>query len=221
MNKFPNAAKGIKNIFTAQVLSLIAVLASGVALILGIVMVGGAQAGSKVAVGASGIGMMVFGMGASVLMIIALIINIVGVVQAAKDEESFNMIIKLTIFNIIVVVAAAIIMVAFPDTKFLTSLSSSISRLVSLICSILIIVGIGNLAIKLKNNEVAERCNSLLKIILWMGILAIACGFIGLFMPSTFAAAIVILILVASLVLSFVQYILFLSLLSKAKKMLQ
>ena len=221
MNKFPNAAKGISNIFTAQILSLIAILATGIASILAAVMIGGVQVGSSVAAGASGIGMMIFGTGAGILAIIALIIDIVGVVQASKDEESFKLIIKLTIFSLIVAVVGAIISAIFRDRVIMASIVNAVTDIISLICSILIIVGIGNLAIKLENNDVAERCNSLLKVILWIGILAIACRFFALFMPSTLAAVIVILLLVASLVLYFVEYILFISLLAKAKKMLQ
>ena len=214
---FPNASKGIRNIFTAEILTLIATLATVVTLILTVVFAAGSKVNSDVAMGASGIGVVVFSAGAAVLAIIALILKIVGVVQASKDEPSFGLIIKLTIFAIIISVIAAF----FGSNGIINNIATAISNVISLICSILVITGIANLAISLKNSDVVESCGRLLKIILWIGILALLLRFFGMFIQSNAGATIVIILLVISMILTFVQYILYISLLAKAKKMLQ
>ena len=64
--KFPNAAKGISKIFTSEILALIAAIATGVATILAVVMYASAKTNSTAGAAASGIGMLVLGLGASV-----------------------------------------------------------------------------------------------------------------------------------------------------------
>ena len=214
--KFPNAAKGISKIFTSEILALIAAIATGVASILAAVMYASAKTNSTAGAAASGIGMLVLGLGASVLLVIALILKIVGVVQASKDEDSFKMIIYLTIFTLIVAVVAAI----FSRVTFLNNIANAVSSIGSFVTTLLIILGIGNLGVQVGNDEVIDKCSSQFKLILGIGIVALLARFFCIFLPTVPAQGIVIALAVVALVLSIIQYILYLSLLSKAKKML-
>lgn len=214
--KFPNAAKGISKIFTSEILALIAAIATGVATILAVVMYASAKTNSTAGAAASGIGMLVLGLGASVLLVIALILKIVGVVQASKDEDSFKMIIYLTIFTLIVAVVAAI----FSRVTFLSNIANAVSSIGSFVTTLLIILGIGNLGVQVGNDEVIDKCSSQFKLILGIGIVALLARFFCIFLPTVPAQGIVIALAVVALVLSIIQYILYLSLLSKAKKML-
>ena len=214
--KFPNAAKGISKIFTSEILALIAAIATGVATILAVVMYASAKTNSTAGAAASGIGMLVLGLGASVLLVIALILKIVGVVQASKDEDSFKMIIYLTIFTLIVAVVAAI----FSRVTFLSNIANAVSSIGSFVTTLLIILGIGNLGVQVGNDEVIDKCSSQFKLILGIGIVALLARFFCIFLPTVPAQGIVIALAVVALVLSITQYILYLSLLSKAKKML-
>jgi hypothetical protein len=214
--KFPNAAKGISKIFTSEILALIAAIATGVATILAVVMYASAKTNSTAGAAASGIGMLVLGLGASVLLVIALILKIVGVVQASKDEDSFKMIIYLTIFTLIVAVVAAI----FSRVAFLNNIANAVSAIGSFVTTLLIILGIGNLGVQVGNDEVIDKCSSQFKLILGIGIVALLARFFCIFLPTIPAQGIVIALAVVALVLSVIQYILYLSLLSKAKKML-
>lgn len=214
--KFPNAAKGISKIFTSEILALIAAIATGVATILAVVMYASAKTNSTAGAAASGIGMLVLGLGASVLLVIALILKIVGVVQASKDEDSFKMIIYLTIFTLIVAVVAAI----FSRVTFLNNIANAVSSIGSFVTTLLIILGIGNLGVQVGNDEVIDKCSSQFKLILGIGIVALLARFFCIFLPTIPAQGIVIALAVVALVLNIIQYILYLSLLSKAKKML-
>ena len=214
--KFPNAAKGISKIFTSEILALIAAIATGVASILAAVMYASAKTNSTAGAAASGIGMLVLGLGASVLLVIALILQIVGVVQTSRDEDSFKMIIYLTIFTLIVAVVAAI----FSRVSFLYNIANAVSAIGGFVTTLLIILGIGNLGVQVGNDEVIDKCSSQFKLILGIGIVALLARFFCIFLPTVPAQGIVIALAVVALVLSIIQYILYLSLLSKAKKML-
>ena len=214
--KFPNAAKGISKIFTSEILALIAAIATGVATILAVVMYASAKTNSTAGATASGIGTLVLVLGASVLLVIALILQIVGVVQTSKDEDSFKMIIYLTIFTLIVAVVAAI----FSRVTFLNNIANAVSAIGSFVTTLLIILGIGNLGVQVGNDEVIDKCSSQFKLILGIGIVALLARFFCIFLPTIPAQGIVIALAVVALVLSVIQYILYLSLLSKAKKML-
>ncbi len=214
--KFPNAAKGISKIFTSEILALIAAIATGVASILAAVMYASAKTNSTAGAAASGIGTLVLVLGASVLLVIALILKIVGVVQTSKDEDSFKMIIYLTIFTLIVAVVAAI----FSRVTFLNNIANAVSAIGSFVTTLLIILGIGNLGVQVGNDEVIDKCSSQFKLILGIGIVALLARFFCIFLPTVPAQGIVIALAVVALVLNVIQYILYLSLLSKAKKML-
>lgn len=214
--KFPNAAKGISKIFTSEILALIATIATGVATILAAVMYASAKTNSTAGAAASGIGTLVLVLGASVLLVIALILQIVGVVQTSRDEDSFKMIIYLTIFTLIVAVVAAI----FSRVTFLNNIANAVSAIGSFVTTLLIILGIGNLGVQVGNDEVIDKCSSQFKLILGIGIVALLARFFCIFLPTVPAQGIVIALAVVALVLNVIQYILYLSLLSKAKKML-
>lgn len=214
--KFPNAAKGISKIFTSEILALIAAIATGVATILAAVMYASAKTNSTAGAAASGIGTLVLVLGASVLLVIALILKIVGVVQTSRDEDSFKMIIYLTIFTLIVAVVAAI----FSRVTFLNNIANAVSAIGSFVTTLLIILGIGNLGVQVGNDEVIDKCSSQFKLILGIGIVALLARFFCIFLPTVPAQGIVIALAVVALVLNVIQYILYLSLLSKAKKML-
>ena len=214
--KFPNAAKGISKIFTSEILALIATIATGVATILAAVMYASAKTNSTAGAAASGIGMLVLGLGASVLLVIALILQIVGVVQTSRDEDSFKMIIYLTIFTLIVAVVAAI----FSRVAFLNNIANAVSAIGGFVTTLLVILGIGNLGAQVGNEEVVDKCSNQFKLILWIGIVSLLASFFSIFLPTVAAQGIIIALAVVGIVLEIVQYVLYLSLLSKAKKML-
>lgn len=214
--KFPNAAKGIKKIFTSEILALIAVIAAGIASILAITLYASVKTNAEAGAAVSGIGFIILAAGASVLTIIALILKIVGVVQTSKDEDSFKMIIYLTIFTLVVALIAGF----FSRTTFLYRLIYTISNIGGFVTTLLVILGIGNLGAQVGNEEVVDKCSNQFKLILWIGIVSLLASFFSIFLPTVAAQGIIIALAVVGIVLEIVQYVLYLSLLSKAKKML-
>ena len=214
--RFPSAAKGIPKIFTAEILQLISLVTGVITLVMTIVFAGTLQNGSDVTASVTGIIFIIFAAATGVLSIIYLIFMIIGTIQCAKDEPSFKMIIYLTIVNIVIAVIAAI----FPSNYFLASLAATTSDVVSFICSLLVVLGVGSMAAQLGNEELMERCSRIFKIILAIGVMSLLARFFMLFWGSVFAQALVFSLAVLSIFLGFFQYFLYISMLAKAKKML-
>lgn len=89
--KLPNAASGVKKIFIAEILQLIAVLLITVGLVISGAAVVAAVSSGKATAGMGGAltGGMAMILGASILPIIGFILNLVGLKQAAKDEPDY------------------------------------------------------------------------------------------------------------------------------------
>ena len=101
--RFPNAAKGVKKLFVAEILGLIGVISTLVSIVYFIIsgVSGAAQENEGVLVGGAltFIILTVINLGVSLT---AFILRIVGVVQARKDEESFSTALAFIIINAII-----------------------------------------------------------------------------------------------------------------------
>ena len=109
---------------------------------------------------------------------------------------------------------------AYLGNYFLASLAATTSDVVSFVCSLLVILGVGSMAAQLGNEELMERCSRIFKIILAIGVMSLLARFFMLFWGSVFAQALVFSLAVLSIFLGFFQYFLYISMLAKAKKML-
>ena len=103
--KFPNAAKGVKKIFNAEIISLIAALIGGAGLIPGLI---GASQETGDSVGTtllavSGALLIVSG----IALLVAGIMNIIGFIQAAKDEEGIKRAVLCAVFSALFAFVAA------------------------------------------------------------------------------------------------------------------
>ena len=183
---------------------------------MGVLMLGLEKTNNSTAAGASGIGSLAFFAIAAILMVVSLIMQIIGYLQTAKDDDSFKTAVYLTVFSLVLIVISAF----FPTNRFLSSLSNLVAQLVNIIVSVLTIFGIANIASQLRNTEVVDKCSNLFKVIIAIGVISLLARFFTIFMPSQAANVIVIVLLVVSMILSVVQYILYILLLSKANNML-
>lgn len=215
--KFPNAAKGIKKLFTAEILELISVVLLSVGTIMLLVAAGAAKANHTTAAGVTGLGTLVLMTGAGVLGIIALIMQIIGYIQTAKDEDSFKVAIYITIIGIVMVAVASMFAAS---NKTLSSASNMVSDLINIIVSVLTIMGIANLAAKLKNSDIVDKCTNIFKVIIAIGVISLIAKCVSAFWPNQAGVTVAIVLIVISLVLSIVQYIMYIALLNKASNML-
>ncbi len=217
--KFENAAKGIKKIFSAEILALIAMLATTVAAVALVLATGAADLNDLGLAAVAGILLAVFGIAAVVLFIISAILNIVGIVNASKDDEGFKTALIFTILGIVFAVLSAVFQ---NGNTTVYSICSTLQKISELCVTLYIIQGIINLAQKLHNNDMVRRGTNLFKVILAVYLIYLLVDILTIVLQATsiIAGTIAIALTVGGAVLSIIQYILYLILLAKAKKML-
>ena len=220
--KFPNAAKGVKRIFTAEILGLI----STILLIIGFVLLipalvakNGAEGMEGAAIGAT-VAMGVFVLIAGVLSIIAFIMNIIGISNASKDEENFKSALLFLILGLVAKAASITIGRFVKDAAVATGMLDSASSLLNIFVTIFVISGIVKLADRLNRGDISAKGTNVLKILIAVNVLSLIASFVASVMGGPVASGVSLVLAIVSAVLSLVQYIMYLSLLGKAKKML-
>ena len=214
---FPHAAKGIKKLFIAEILCLVSVVSIGLGTILALFSAPNEGSGALVLTSIS-IG--------SFLVFLALILQIIGVIQAAKDEESFRIVIHVTLFSIAVSLITSALSVIFRDDAILPSVANLVSSVVAVITTVLIIIGICNLMNTLGKQDLVAKGGKILRIVVWLAVLSLIMSFINIFLPNNIedakplAKVIVICLTVLAVVLEIIEYVLYISLLGKASKAL-
>ena len=212
--RYPNAFKGVSQIYKAELIAILAVICTGIGAILAIFGVGVADVGSE-AVGAGfAITGGLFVMATAVLMIVSYILNIIGVSNAAKDESGF----RSAMIAIIIGIVASIVAGIFSNKEVVCLLA----QLVSKICDIMVfwfcIGGIRNLADKMNDRGIANKADSFTKLIIGIYVAGIVLAIIGSFVKvGGFLDG---FIDVAGAVCSIIAYLSYLSLLKGARDML-
>ena len=212
--RYPNAYKGVSQIYKAELIAILAVICTGIGAILAIFGVGVADVGSEAVGKGFAITGGLFVIATAVLMIVSYILNIIGVGNAAKDESGF----RSAMIAIIIGIVASIVAGIFSNKEVVCLLA----QLVSKICDIMVfwfcIEGISNLAEKLNDRGVANKADSFTKLIIGIYIAGIVLAIIGSFVKvGGFLDG---FIDVAGAVCSIVAYLSYLSLLKGARDML-
>ena len=215
---FPNANAGVKKIFTSEILSIISTAALLLAALIGVLSLGAAGAASAANSDAAatsalaGFGITaIFGIVGAIIAVIAYILLIVGVSKAMKDEPSF----KMSLIFIIVAAACTIIASLVGESTVIGSIIKILGNAANLGVTVFIIQGISNLAAKLNNDAVVAKAQKILIMIVCIYAIIIIANIVALF-----SAAIAGIITLIAMIASLVQYIIFLTLLANAKKML-
>ena len=212
--RYPNAYKGVSQIYKAELIAILAVICTGIGAILAIFGVGVADVGSE-AVGAGfAITGGLFVIATAVLMIVSYILNIIGVGNAAKDESGF----RSAMIAIIIGIVASIVAGIFSNKEVV----SLLAQLVSKICDIMVfwfcIGGIRNLADKMNDRNIANKADSFTKLIIGIYVAGIVLAIIGSFVKA--GGFLDGFIDVAGAVCSIIAYLSYLSLLKGARDML-
>jgi len=214
--RFPNAAKGVKKIFTAEILQLIAEIVAIVAIAMLIITLSAAKVNSQGGTIIAGTGTVVLFTGTAVLALIAGIMSLVGIIQASGDESSF----KVALAAIIISLATAVIAGIFSTNGAIQGICQIIQNVMSLAVTVFVINGVTNLAEKLNNMEVFDKGKNLLKIIICIYAFSLVASVISLIFGGTFASVTAAILALIAALLNVLSYILYLILLNKAKKML-
>ena len=214
---FPNAYQGVKKIFTAEIMALISTIVMIISAIVALVGIAASDAGAGDGAMAVAVGGAAFILIGAVLSLISFILNIVGVNKASKDEAAF----KSAFYVIIVGIIASVVMGLGNSGGILDEIGQTVSNICNFLVTWYVCTGIANLAEKLSNPALKEKAEKTRKLTMIVWVLNIIVSIIGVIFGASSAGQMIGAVLgLVSLILALVAYIMYLGLLSKAKKSL-
>ena len=213
--RFPNAFRGIKKIWLAELLML---LAAVVGIIMVIVMAtNGTMVGEDIIINESvKTPIAILGIVTAVIALVAFILNLVGLINANNDDPAFRIALLVTILGIVASAISAI----WSNNETLNKWMDTALTICSLFASYYVLTGIANLAEKM--SDAATKALALKSRTLVEGSFCATALFkliISIFKIQEGSTISTILAVIA-LLLELVSYILYLRALSKGKKML-
>ena len=207
---FPNAANGVKKIFASEVMILFAAIFSLITALMTFTAFVAASNNSVMGGIAAGSGVAIFGFASLILFVAGYITNFIGIKKASADEEDFKKVIGLV---------AVIISVLLSENKMLSSACDIINNVAQLFVTVYVIQGIRNIAVKIGDSEVDSKGGDIFKVILCIYTLIFLSKAISIFFPTSTGTVLSVVLVIMAGFLSIVQYVLYLSYLSRAKKM--
>lgn len=211
---FPNAANGVKKIFIAEILALIAVLLGVVTTVTDILL----TKAEGVDEGASAV-VTILGLGMGVVALISFFLNIIGVNEASRDEAAFKNASFAIIAGIVFTLANGFF--NFSNNDIVQSIFEIVTDMASLIVTLFIIIGIRNLAKELKDEKMIAKGGRLLNLVFIISVIVILDKAVVLIIGNITAVIIAGILAIVAAILAIVKYILYLSYLSKGKEMLE
>ena len=206
---YSNAQKGIRKIFSYEVIEIVVALLAILIAVLDVVSFDGdkALAGDKEALGA-GLVIIIAGIAIVVLTIIGIIILIRGLRLASKDESEHF---KGAFYASLIVLVGSVLLGLSSTVEFIGDYKKYINAAVSgtnIFMFISIVFGIKTIAEKIGRSDIAKLSVPIIAITI-----IVTCGSaVGRFVENN-------VIQVASEILTLISYIIYLNYLSKAKKM--
>ena len=218
---FPNAAKGVKRIFTAEILKLFAYIC----LIIGVITTailylsdGNETLNSAAAVSLGALVVsVIMAITYVVLMVTSFIMNLVGYINARNDNENF----KTALVFLSVGIVFSVVQV-FLVNKGIGSIMYSLSTLSETLATIFVIAGVMQIAFQLGREDIGKKGATVLKLIIAVECITFVLSFFSTFFrneANSFSSTSVLL-MGASILINFIKYILYLLFLSKSKRML-
>lgn len=187
--RFPNALEGMKKIRTSTILSLcLAVLA---ALIFFCSMT---QSEDVLPL------LLIIVLAALVLSITAIILELVGVSRAARDMDSFSSARTALIVGLVISVVSGF----FSQDSVLRSVMSLLNSVCSIFATMLILQATVDLAKVSQRPDVAERGQSMLRVVIGLMVAGLVLAVVQLIVPSS-AQALNLVLSLAGLALSLLQ----------------
>ena len=213
--RFPNAYRGVKKIWLAEMLMLLAAI---VGIIMVIVMAAnGTMVGEDIVIN-EGVKtpIAVLGIVTAVIALVAFILNLIGLINANNDDSAFRIALLVTILGIVASAISAI----WSNNETLKKWMDTALIICSMFASYYVLTGIANLAEKM--SDAATKAVALKSRTLVEGSFCATALFkliISIFKIQNGSTISTILAVIA-LLLELVSYILYLRALSKGKKML-
>ena len=213
--KYPDAYSGIKKLFTAEILNIVvAVLGiiAGGTLIAAVKNAADIESGTATVLGAGALGLI-----AGIVALVSFILQLVGLSQAGKDEKNFKNALLAALAGIVISILSS----AFSKNAFLTGLFSMLGTVCNLLITLMVINGIISLAKKLGNEEIERKGNNILKILVLVYVITAVVELLsGIFGKNAVSSITGVFSIVAG-IFAVLAAIFYISLLSKAAKMLE
>lgn len=213
---YENARNGVGKVFTSQILAIIAAVCTLIAGIMAALLIGSVSAESVGGAAASGIGATVFSIGSYILILIAFILELVGLNKAGKDSEQLKKAFTITIISIIVEFVIAIITSLVGGAAWFKQIGDIIATILTLLVTYNVLYGCAGL-----KPELSDKANSVWKMYMITMILSIVLAVLGAILGivgvSTASAIITMVLVIVDFILDIVSYFMYLGFLKKAK----
>ena len=220
---FPRARKGVRKIFAAELITLFVGLATGFLSIFfeseirllpqaieGLTKGGSLEMNGWIVLIIAGV--------AVVLSLFAALINLIGYIQASRDETSFLGALIFMLLNAVLSGFATYFQQSNEVFAGAFTISASISELFMIV---LTVKGLVNLSYNLNSRKMVARGNMLLRLIAVICLLSVVAEIVVfLFRLNVFVTSLLFAVLITNLVLSLVYYIIYLIYLSSCCAML-
>ena len=213
--RFPNAYRGVKKIWLAEMLMLLAAIV-GIVIVI-VAAMNGSMVGEDIVIN-EGVKtpIAVLGIVTAVILLIGFILNLIGLINANNDDSAFRIALLVTILGVVASAISAI----WSNNETLNKWMDTAITICSMFASYYVLTGIANLAEKM--SDAATKALALKSRTLVEGSFCATALFkliISIFKIQEGSTISTILAVIA-LLLELVSYILYLRALSKGKKML-
>ena len=214
--RFPNAFRGVKKIWLAELLMLLAAIV-GIVLIV-VIAANSSLVGEEVIVNEDAVKTpaAILGIGTALIALVAFVLNLLGLINARKDDSAFSIALFVTLLGIV----ASVISSIWSGNQGLVKWMDTALTIFSMLASYYVLTGIANLAEQYP--DPATKALALKSRTLVEGTFCATAVFkliINIFKIQDGSTIYTILSIIA-LVLELVSYVLYLRALSKGKKML-
>lgn len=218
--RFPNACKGLKKIFYAELISLIALVPFAVSMVLIQFLPEEINENNAEMLPAE-IVITILSLVSLVLMIVAYVLNIIGYVNASKDNESFKKAMLLTIAGLVLTVVSGI-MENVNASPILTNTFDSMEQILDLLITLTTISGIVTLSVTYGDLRMVESGKALFKFLFAIYLpTLIAYVFVYMLRNTRSAAILAVTVTLISFALNAVYSLLYLRYLYRAVNMLE
>ena len=218
--RFPNACKGLKKIFFAELISLIALVPYAVSLVLIQFLPEEIDKNNAEMLPAEVV-VTILSILSLVMMTVAYVLNVIGYVTASKDNESFKKAMLLTVAGMVLTVVSGIMENA-NGNPILTNTFDSMENILDLLITLMTISGIVTLSVTYGNLRMVESGKALFKFLFAIYLpTLIAYVFVYLLRNTRSAAILAVTVTFISFALNTVYSLLYLRYLYRAVNMLE
>ena len=213
---YPKAQKGVKIVWIAQFLSLIGSVLSAVTAVFTMIAFSSFERIASLSPFAVFLSILLPFVPV-ILVLIGFVLTIIGVAKASGDDENFKVALYSLLFGLVISLVSAFLM----SHNSINAISSLLTTLTSYLAMVYVTQGVRNLAVKLDKPVMEQRGKRLYHFLTVLYVLETCVTVAVLIFTDTEAMIVVSALNFAVGVLSFIQSLIYLLYLQRAKKMLK